>query len=62
MLVSLNELPAHQTTGTKALTNITIFLNCFAKHPEATLEYKGSGMILYINIGASFLSVTEGRS
>ena len=59
MVVSLNKLYVHQNTGTKALTkSITHFLTYCADHPEATLEYKASDMVLYIHINASYLSVS----
>ena len=52
----------HQTTGTEALTkSITYLLNYCATHPEATLEYKPSDIILYIHSGASYVSVLEGK-
>ena len=60
MLVSLNKMYVHQTTGTEAWTKyITNLLNYCAIHPKATLDYKASDVILYIHSDASYLSVSK---
>ncbi len=63
MHVALGSLAAAQTEGTqetmKALTHL---LNYAASHPDATIRYHASGMILRCHSDASYLSEHEARS
>ena len=63
MLVALGSLASAQNNGTEATTvAITQLLNYCATHPEATLRYHASGMILHVHSDASYLSEKKARS
>jgi hypothetical protein len=52
-----------QSCATKStMTAITRLLNYAATHPDAKLRYHASGMILYIESDASYLSESKARS
>ena len=63
MLVALGTLASAQTKGTQATLNaLTQLLDYAASHPDATIRYTRSGMVLHIHSDASYLSETEARS
>jgi hypothetical protein len=63
MLVALGSLASQQNHGTEATTiAITQLLNYAATHPDATLRYHASGMILHVHSDASYLSEKNARS
>ena len=63
MLPALGTLATQQATPTVAtLTAITHLLNYCATHPEATLRFTASDMVLHVENDASYLSETRGRS
>jgi hypothetical protein len=63
VLMPLNDIAAKQTKATEktqAATNQ--LLDYLATHPDATIRYHASGMILHIHSDASYLSVSNDRS
>ena len=65
MLTALNELATTQTTKTattKVMDNITWFLDYAATHPDATVRYHASDMVLHVQSDASYLSVKNAKS
>jgi hypothetical protein len=57
MLVAIGTLATQQATPTEATMHaITHLLNYCATHPEATLRYTASDMILHVESDASYLS------
>jgi hypothetical protein len=63
VLMPLNDIETEQTkaTGkTQAATNK--LLDYLATHPDATIRYHDSDMILHIHSDASYLSVSNARS
>jgi hypothetical protein len=63
VLMPLNEISTEQTKETEktqAATNQ--LLDYFATHPDATIRYHASDMILHIHSDASYLSVSNARS
>jgi hypothetical protein len=63
VLMPLNDITAEQTKAaqkTRAATNQ--LLDYLATHPDATIRYHASGMILHIHSDASYLSVSNERS
>jgi hypothetical protein len=63
MLVALGSLAAAQAQGTQATAKAcTKLLNYAATHPEATIRFKASDMILHIHSDASYLSEPKARS
>jgi hypothetical protein len=59
----LNDTATEQTKATEktqAATNQ--LLDYFATHPDATIIYHASGMILHIHSNAFYLSVSNARS
>jgi hypothetical protein len=63
VLMPLNDIATEQTKATKktqAATNQ--LLDYLATHPDATIRYHASGMILHIHSDASYLSVSNARS
>jgi len=63
MLVSLGTLVAVQAEGTQATVEAcTQLLNYAATHPDATLRFTASDMILNIHSDASYLSESKARS
>jgi hypothetical protein len=63
MLVTLSSLASKQAKATK-LTNSDVhrFLDYCATHPDATLKYQASDMILKIHSDAGYLNESKGRS
>ena len=63
MLVALSALASEQSHGTEATAEAAVkFLNYCATHPDATLKYYASDMILKIHSDASYLSEPKARS
>jgi hypothetical protein len=63
MLVTLGTLAAAQTKATtKTLAHVAQFLDYASTHPDATIRYSASPMILTIHSDASYLSESESRS
>jgi hypothetical protein len=63
MLYTLTTLASAQSKGTATTMKAAIqFLNYAATHPEATIRFHASDMILHIHSDASYLSPTESRS
>jgi hypothetical protein len=63
VLIPLNDIATEQTKATektKAATNQ--MLDYLATHPDATIRYQASDMILHIHSDASYLSVSNARS
>jgi hypothetical protein len=59
----LNDIAAEQTAATeKTKTAAGQLLDYLATHPDATIRFHASAMILHINIDASYLSVSNARS
>jgi hypothetical protein len=63
MLISLNAIAAAQKNGTQATVQALVhFLNYCVTHPDATLPYRASDMILHIHSDATYLNETKARS
>jgi hypothetical protein len=63
MLVALGTLAEEQTKGTENTGKAVVqLLNYAATHPDATLQYHASDMILHIDSDASYLSMPQARS
>ena len=63
LLTAIGELATEQSSGTKTtMTKLTQLLNYCATHPDATIRYTASDMMLAIESDASYLSVTKARS
>jgi hypothetical protein len=63
MLVALGSLASAQSKGTQATARAaTQLLNYCATHPDATLCYTASDMILHVHSDASYLSERKARS
>jgi len=63
MLAALGMLGAAQTEGTQATVKAcTQLLNYAVTHPDATLHFHASKMILNIHSDASYLSESKARS
>ena len=63
MLTALSIIATEQTQGTKTTKDkAKHFLTYAAMHPNATLKYYKSDMILKIHSDASYLSERQGRS
>jgi hypothetical protein len=63
VLISLNDIAKEKTKATEktqAATNQ--LLDYLATHPDATIRYNASDMILHIHSDASYLSVSNARS
>jgi hypothetical protein len=63
ILMPLNDIATEQTTATEktqAATNQV--LDYLETHPDATIRYHASDMILHIHSDASYLSVSNARS
>jgi hypothetical protein len=63
VLIPLNDIATEQTKApekTQAATNQ--MLDYLTTHPDATIRYHASGMILHIHSDASYLSVSNARS
>jgi len=63
MLKALGTLSTQQSMPTEAtMMAIVKFLNYAATHPDAELQYIASDMILWVDLGASYLSESKARS
>jgi hypothetical protein len=63
MLVALGTIAATQAKATKkTLDSTMLLLNYAASHPDATIRYRASDMILHIHSDASYLSEPKSRS
>ena len=63
MLVALSSLAAAQTTATaKTMAAANQLLDYAATHPNATIRFERSDMVLYIHSDASYLSEPQARS
>ena len=63
LLTAIGELATEQSVGTKhTMDKLTQLLNYCASHPDATIRYTASDMVLAVESDASYLSVTKGRS
>ena len=63
MLTAIGELATEQSQATKTtLAKLTQRLNYCASHPDATIRFTASDMILAVESDASYLSVVKGRS
>jgi hypothetical protein len=63
MLQTLNDLATAQSRGTQATAMaMTHFLNYCATHPDATIRFKASNMLLHVHSDASYLSAPEALS
>jgi hypothetical protein len=63
VLMSLNDIATEQTkVKEKTQAAINQMLDYLATHPDATIPYHASDMILHIHSNASYLSVSNARS
>jgi hypothetical protein len=63
MLVALNSLASQQNKGTEhTMSQITQFLNYCATHPDATLVFYKSDMVLHFYSDASYCSKPGAQS
>ena len=63
MLLVLNDIGAEQTKGTEMTMNACVrLLNYAATHPDATIQFKRSDMILRTHTNASYLTAPQARS
>jgi uncharacterized coiled-coil protein SlyX len=63
VLMPLNDIVTEQTKATeKTQATTNQLLDYLATHPDATIRYHASDMILHIHIDASYLSVSNARS
>jgi hypothetical protein len=63
VLMPINDIATKQTTATeKRQTATSQILDYLATHPDATILFYASDMILHIHIDASYLSVSKARS
>jgi hypothetical protein len=59
----INDISIEQTKATdKTQATTNQILDYLATHPDATIRYHASDMILHINSDASYLSVSHARS
>jgi hypothetical protein len=63
VLMPLNDIATEQTKATEKTQSVTNqLLDYLAIHPDATIRYHASKMILHIHSDASYLSVSNARS
>jgi hypothetical protein len=63
VLMPLNDIATEQTKATgKTQASTNQLLDYLATHPDATIRYHASDMILHIHSDASYLSVSNARS
>jgi hypothetical protein len=63
VIMPLNDISTEQTKATeKTQAAAHQLLDYLATHPDATIRYHASDMILHIHIDASYLSVSHARS
>jgi hypothetical protein len=61
VLVPLNDIATEQTKATEKTQAANQRLDYLATHPDATIRYHASDMILHIHSDASYLSVSHAR-
>eukprot|EP00957_Ditylum_brightwellii_P206623 15349249-Ditylum_brightwellii.AAC.1 len=63
MITSINAIAIQQVQMmVKTLEALTHILNHCAMHPDVVVRYVASGMVLYIHLGAPFITRTKVRS
>jgi hypothetical protein len=63
VVMPLNDIATEQTKATEKMQAATNqMLDYLATHPDATIRYHASDMILHIHSDASYLSVSDARS
>lgn len=63
LLTAIGELATEQSQATKStMAKLTQLLNYCAAHPDATVRFTASDMLLAVESDASYLSVVKGRS
>jgi hypothetical protein len=63
VLIPLDDIATEQTTATeKTQTATSQLLDYLATHPDATISFYASDMILHIHSDASYFSVSKARS
>jgi hypothetical protein len=63
VLMPLNDIAMEQTKATEKTQAVTDqLLDYLATHPDATIQYHASDMILLIHSDASYISVSNARS
>ena len=63
LLTAIGELATEQSVGTATtMEKLAQLLNYCATHPDATIRYTASDMLLAVESDASYLSVTKARS
>ena len=63
MLTALNEFSGQQSKPTaNTASKMTQFINYFATHPEARIQYHASNMILYVHSDTGYLNSPKARS
>eukprot|EP00957_Ditylum_brightwellii_P041191 3118277-Ditylum_brightwellii.AAC.1 len=63
MLVAIGTIAAAQSKGTEATAKaVEHFLDYCASHPNTTIRYTPSDMLLKVHSDASYLLVPEARS
>jgi hypothetical protein len=63
VIMPLNDIATEQTKATeKTQADANQLLDYLATHPDATIRYHASDMILHIHSDASYLSVSNARS
>jgi hypothetical protein len=63
MLAALGTIAANQSKATATTAHAAVkLLNYAATHPDATIRYHASDMVLYLHSDASYLSATKARS
>jgi hypothetical protein len=63
VLMLLNDIATEQTKATeKTQATTNQLLDYLATHPDATIRYHASDMILHIQINASYLSISNAHS
>jgi hypothetical protein len=62
VLMPLNDIAAEQTKATEKRRPPRIMLDYLATHPDATIRYHASDMILNIHSDACYLSVSNART
>jgi hypothetical protein len=63
VLMALSTIASEQATATKqTIANTEQLLNYLATHPDATMRFSASDMILNIHADASYLSARDAKS
>ena len=63
MLQEINEISRVQSKPTKdAETKATVILYYAATYPNAVICYKASNMVLYLDLDAEYITISEARS